>query len=1060
MLLKYKSVIKVLIPGLLTALPAVSFCQTDTLVKPATTISKNIIQITGIIKDAATQLPIPGANIAVNAIAATISDENGNFKINIPSKEYALLVSAAGYTTKEVALRGLNTVSVALFEDGYTSAYDRVLMPFGEQFKNSVPYSVVSVDTKGAWGRVNETTDSYLQGKVSGLESVRKSGSPEIGANMYIRGYNSLYAGSQPLVIVDGVIYDTKSYGASLISGYENNPLSYIDIKDIDNITVIKDAASIYGTRGSNGVILITTAKAKDVATRLNFGAFGGYNIAGDNLPVLGADDYRFYLSDILKTKGLTQQEINNLPYMSNQVTPEYYNFHQQTNWQDVVSDNASSQNYYLKVTGGDDIATYALSLGYLSNEGTIARNKLNRYQTRFNADLNLTKKLKGQVNLSFSRNERNINHQGLDSRLSPLFTALVKAPFLAPSIINESNVASPNLSDTDVFGISNPAAQISNSMINKVNGYRFVAGVGLNYIFNKEFELSSRFGLTFDKNRENLFVPQIGIAPVKLDTEIGYNQTLASVQRLFSIYNDTYLTYRKDFTGNHKIITNLGFRYNSNKTEYDTGLSYNTASDDFVTLNAGQGSLRVVGGSLGKWNWLNTYANINYSAKDKYFFSFNVAADASSRFGAEIKDALTINKVKYAVLPSLSAAWLISSEDFLANNNFIESLKLRASYGLVGNDDLGNYTSRSYYSSQNFLGRQGLLRGNIANPEIKWETNTKFNLGVDASVLSERLSFSLDFYHHRINDLIVYEPLLAPTGFDFIITNTGAMKNMGAEAAVNGRLLNRKDVKWDLGFTLSKNRNEVTKLPSGEDILTDFAWATILTRVGETSNLFYGYKTNGIYTSDLEAANSGISNTITDNNFPVRGGDVKFVDTNNDNIIDEKDRQVIGDPNPDFVGSVFNNVSYKRWTLNTLFTFSLGNDIYNGIRANIESMSNYNNQSVNALNRWHVDGQQTNMPRAEWGDPMQNSRFSDRWIEDGSYLRLRTIALNYDIPLKIAVIRNASVYAMANNLFTLTDYLGFDPEFSAGTSMFSRGTDIGLNPQYKSVQIGLRIGL
>ena len=1060
MLLKYKSVTKLLIPGLLITLPSLGFAQTISNEVRAEIVKNNTIEITGTIKDAATQLAIPGANVAVGNIAAAIADENGKFKFKIPSKDYSILVSAAGYTTKEVALKGQNTVNVILFEEGYSSAYDRVVLPFGEQLKNTVPYAVTSVSTNGSWERVNETGDSYLQGKVAGVESVRKSGSPEIGANMYLRGYNSLYAANQPLVIVDGMIFDTKSYGASLISGYENNPLSNIDIKDIDNITVIKDAASMYGTRGSNGVILITTAKAKDVATRLNFGAYGGYNIADDHTPVLSGNEFRAYLSDILRTQGLSSQQINDLPYMSNQLTPEYYNFHQETNWQNLIKDHGTAQNYYLKVTGGDDIATYALSLGYLSNEGTVVNNSLNRYQTRFNADLNLTKKLKGQVNLSFSRNERSINHQGLDSRLSPLLTSLVKSPFLSSNIIDENNVSSPNLSNSDVFGISNPAALISNNMINKVNGYRFVAGLGLNYTFNDKFAISSLFGLTFDKGRENLFIPEIGVAPINLATEIGYNQTLASVQRMFSIYTDTYLTYKKDLGGNHKILTNVGFRYNSNQSEYDTGLSYNTASDDFVTLNAGQATLRVVGGSLGNWNWLNTYANINYAVKDKYFLTFNVAADASSRFGTEIKDVLTVNKVKYAVLPSLSAAWLVSSENFLANNDFIESLKLRASYGLVGNDDIGNYTSRSYYSSQNLLGKQGLLRGNIANPEIKWETNAKLNLGIDASLLKERLNFSLDFYRNNVRDLIIYESVAAQSGFDFIITNSGEMRNNGLEAALSARLINKKEVKWDLGFTVAKNSNKLTSLPNNKDILTDFAGATILSRVGNAANLFYGYQTNGVYSSDAEAANSGIKNKITGNDFAVRGGDVRFVDVNNDLVIDEKDRQIIGNPNPDFIGSVFNNITYKRLTLNALFTFSVGNDIYNGVRSTIESMSNYHNQSIAALSRWRVDGQETNVPRAEWEDPMGNSRFSDRWIEDGSYLRLRTISLNYKIPLKSSIIRNASVYGIANNLFTVTNYLGFDPEFSANTSLFSRGTDTGLNPQYQSVQIGLRIGL
>ncbi len=1027
--------------------------------KPETKLAENFSLITGKVKDAVTGLGIPGANISIPEVSAAITDENGIFSIETPSNHYSLFVSAAGYGRKQVFVKGKESIEVSLYQDGYSVVYGKVMLPHGETLKELVPYSVTSVNTEGAWDSANETVDSYMQGRVAGVESLRKSGSPDIGANLYLRGYSSLYANNQPLVIVDGMLFDTKSYGTSLVNGYENNPLSTIDIKDIDNITVIKDAVSTYGTKGANGVILITTAKAKDVATRLNFGAYGGYNIAGESTPVLGPDEYRTYLSDILRSKGLTNQEINELPYFSSQQTPGYYNYHQNTDWQNLVKDNAASQNYYLKVTGGDDIATYALSLGYLTNKGSVVGTNLNRYQTRFNADLNLTQKLKGQINLSFSRNERDLNHQGLDSRLSPVYTALVKAPFLSPYIVNENNISSPNLSYADDFGISNPEAIVSDNMINKINGYRFMGGLSLNYEFNKKFRLNTLFGLTFDKGRENLFVPEVGIAPVTLQVADGYNEASASVQRFFSIYTDTYLSYRQSFTGNHKIQANIGFRYNNNKTEYDTALAYNTASDDFVTLNAGQSTLRTIGGSLGKWNWLNTYANLNYVAKDKYFITFNLAADASSRFGREIGNTLTINKVNYAFLPSVAAAWLMSAEDFMANNSFVESLKLRTSYGLVGNDDIGNYTSTSYYVSQNFLGRQGLLRGNIANPEIKWETNAKFNLGLEASFFTERLNLSLDYYNHNIKDLVVYQPVPDATGFSYVITNAGAMTNSGIELGINSRLINQKNLKWDFGVTIAKNKNEITRLPQNE-IISNYNGAVILSRVGQSANLFYGYKTNGIYRSDQEANSSGVQNKIDTEYFPVAGGDVRFIDVDGNKIIDLDDRQIIGDPNPDFLGSFFTKVDYKRWTLNSLFTFSVGNDVYNAVRAGIESMDGYNNQSIVTMNRWRTDGHVTDIPRATWGDPLMNSRFSDRWIEDGSYLRLRTISLSYNIPLKSNIVRNASIYAIATNLFTMTNYLGYDPEFSANTSIFSRGVDIGLNPQYKSVQLGLRIGL
>ncbi|KRT14507.1 SusC/RagA family TonB-linked outer membrane protein [Pedobacter ginsenosidimutans] len=1019
-------------------------------------------QVSGVVIGASSKKPLPGISVSVTGYAAALTDEKGNFKIGVPNYNAVLVISGQGYQSKEEALKGRKTISkIALFEERYVSVYDAAVLPFGTALKNRTPYSASTVNLNGSWERSNETPDSYLQGKIAGLEVLRRSGTPDIGADLYLRGYNSLYAANQPLIVVDGVIYDVNTYGSSIIAGHQNNRLANIDLKDIDNITLIKDGASVYGTKGANGVLMITTGRAKDVATRLDFSAYGGYNGTVSLLPVMEADNYRIFLSDLLKTKpGMTDALIKAEPYMNDNPNPAYYNYHQNINWQDQVMSSGISQNYYLKVTGGDDIATYALSLGYLNNDGLTDSTNLTRYQTRFNANLNLSAKLKSQVNLAFTRSEQNLRDQGQAYATNPLYLALVKAPFLSPFELSETGVQSPNLADTDIFGTSNPSAAIKN--IQALNrSYRFSGSVGFNYEFNKTFKANALVGITYDKVRENYFTPMLGIAPVLLPTAVGYNKAAAGVQRLFTVNTDTWVSYNKDLNEVSKLSANLGFRLQHSSAEVDNGASFNTASDDFVTLGGTQSTLRVVGGSLGKWNWLNNYFNVNYEAYNKYFVSFNIAADASSRFGKDIPDVLNFNGVKMALMPSVAASWLISSESFMANNNFIESLKLRASYGLTGNDDIGNYTAKSYYVSQNFLGRQGLVRGNIGNTALKWERNAKLNVGVDASFLKERLNISLDLYQNKISDMLIYEPLLTSTGFSYAVSNGGSMSNSGLELSINGRLINQTDLKWDMGLTYSLNRNKISQLGGNDQLLTQYSGATIITQIGDAANLFYGYKSNGVYTSAAEAVASGLSNKTADGAFiPFQGGDMKFADLNGDKVIDERDRQVIGNPNPDFVGAYSNKLSYKRWSLDALFTFSYGNEIYNSTRAILENMNGYNNQSPAAVNRWRVDGQATDVPRASWGDPSRNSRFSDRWIEDGSYLKLRTISLSYNVPIKASFIRSATVYAIANNVFTVTNYLGYDPEFSAGSSVFARGVDIGLEPSFRSMFLGVRIGL
>ena len=429
------------------------------------------------------------------------------------------------------------------------------------------------------------------------------------------------------------------------------------------------------------------------------------------------------------------------------------------------------------------------------------------------------------------------------------------------------------------------------------------------------------------------------------------------------------------------------------------------------------------------------------YNYLNKYYLTLNASLDGSSRFGDAINDGgITLGGSRFATMGSISAGWLVSSENFLQNIKVINLLKLRGSIGYSGNDDIGNYTAQQLYVSQNLLGLQGLVRDNIGNPELKWETVRKINLGADIALFDERFNASVDVYENRTTDMITYETINPTSGFDNIVSNSGTMRTRGIDLSLNSRLVNTPDINFDLGFTLSHYINEVTDIPN-EFILSQFGGATYITQEGEDANLFFGYQTNGVYASTAEATAANLKIPLGNGNFaPFQGGDVIFTDLNGDQVIDEKDRTVIGNPNPDFTGSVSTSFKYKRLSLSALFNFSVGNDLYNGLRNNLEKMSGYENQSIAVRNRWVAEGQQTSIPRAVWGDPMGNASFSDRWIEDGSYLRLKTLVLAYDIPLDLDYLNAVKIYATANNLFTLTDYLGYDPEFSATSSIFGQG--------------------
>ncbi|MFT3827231.1 MAG: SusC/RagA family TonB-linked outer membrane protein [Chitinophagaceae bacterium] len=1030
---------------------------TDTFVvikKPETGI-----RATGTIIDAATNKPLAGINVSVPSFSAAITDEKGRFNIKVPSYKTTLFVNADGFQAKAVPLRGETDVTVNLYEENFDSYYDPATTPTGVRSKNEVTSSVSSINPQG-WNNGLETPDNYLQGLANGLTVTRKSGTPNIGSALFMRGMSSLYATNKPLIVVDGMIYDNADFGGSIISNNYNNPMSLIDIKDIDNITVIKDGTSLYGTKGANGVILITTAKAKQLATKIDFGVFYGLNFAPSKLPVMKAEQHRSYLSDMLQTQGFTNQQVAAQPYMTNDPNnANYYRYHAETDWQDEIFQNGKSQNVFLKVTGGDNIAKYALSMGYFKNDGVIRNTDATRYNTRFNADLNLSKKLTANANLSFSYGERNVQNQGNAPKLNPISVALSKSPFMHVHEIDSKGNVSPNLAEVDTLGFSNPATIVQKILgINKV--YRFFGSLTFKYQVNNNLSVSSLFGLTNDKVRENFFIPRKGIVKDTLTATTADSRSGSQVKRLFGVYSDTRIAYQKTINRVHDVRAMAGLRYLQQTQEQDYGFGYNSATDELVNVNYGVASLRQVGGDIGKNNWLSTYAAVSYSFDNSIFINADIAVDGSSRFGKQVNNAPTFNGNEYAILPSIGAAWLISSERFMHNIPIISFLKLRASYSHTGNDDIGNFTARQYYVSQNLLGMQGLVRGNIANPHLQWELNKKGNIGLDLGLLSDRIRISVDAYRNSTRDMIIMEDAPAASGFNYVTSNSGGMKTLGIEGNVQVRVINHSSLKLDVGAGITAYKNKITRLPNGP-ILTQFAGATIITETGKAANLFYGHKTNGVYSTDAEAAADGYSIRRADGTLAAfKGGDIRFTDLNNDHIIDDKDRQVIGNPNPDFTGSFTVGLSWKRFTLDALFTFTCGNDAYNYQRQQLESGATYSNQLESMGNRWRGQGQVTNMPKATWNDPMGNSRFSDRWIEDGSYLRLRSLSISYNLKVKPGFLKYVTVYATATNLFTVSKYLGYDPEFSATESVLGQGVDVGLEPQYRSTQAGVRIGL
>lgn len=763
---------------------------------------------------------------------------------------------------------------------------------------------------------------------------------------------------------------------------------------------------------------------------------------------------------DVYQSRGYSAGDIQKLPFI-NDTKPEqhswgyegnadYYRYNKNTDWQDQLFVQGFKQNYSIGVMGGDDVALYALSLGYLQNEGLVKGTDFSRFSARINTDINFSPKFTVQTNMNFVYGKKNLMQEGNASPQNPIYASLVKSPFMAGFTYNEQDQLSPNYEEVDLFGMSNPTAIVDNMLQENIS-YGFFANIHLKYKIWKELTLSTRFGLRLNKEKERIFRPEEGIPYEDVATSEVTNQMQYRTERIFSLFDETRANYLFKLGVEHQLDATLGMRYFNNRSEDDWGKSYNSTSDRFRSLQYGLNDLRQMGGSIGTWNWLSFYGNVAYSLKNRYFVNATLSADASSRYGEDIG--------QFQIFPALSAAWVVSSENFMRQLSWVDLLKIRAGYSMSGNDDIGNYAARRYYSSQNLLGNYGLVRGNLVNKNLKPERMARLNAGMDVAVLNERLSLSVDVYRSTIKDMIAYSPITSYSGFSTYIDNSGEMRNTGVDVAINARVLNLPSLKWDLGATVSHYKNKITEL-KGNSYLTDIADGTILTEVGRPMGVFYGYKTNGIYATTEDAKADGLQVRSGLADVPFGAGDVRFVNMNGDKYINEEDMTVIGDPNPDIYGGLNTRILWKNFTFSARFTYSLGNDVYNYTRRTLESMSGLENQTQAVLNRWRAEGQVTSMPKVTYGDPMGNARFSDRWIEDGSYLKFKNLTVAYDVPIKKGIITGIQVYAVAENICTWTKYKGYDPEFSASTNPLGYGIDAFMTPQARTFYVGLKLGL
>jgi len=1009
--------------------------------------------------------PVIGVSIGVEGSAdlPVLSDSIGDFTVKITSGYSWLNIEpSSGYKKKRINLNKRTYLKIYLTRDELESGDDKISIFSNNLLKRNIAGSHSILNVKEIDEFSYMTIDQYMQGNIPGLHVVNRNGDPGSGAFTILHGINSLNASNEPLYIIDGIPESSFGVFQSNLDGFAYNPLLALNVQDISQVTFIKDPAitASYGSKASNGLVIINTLDPSATKTVIELDIRTGVSLKpSTEIPQLDASQHKSLVSEILFSSG-KQEEVIQLQYPNLYLNPNsdrYIDYQHNTDWQEQIFDNAIFSNINLNVKGGDEIAKYGLSFGYMDSDGYIKSTSYNGYNLRFVSMANIFKWLKMNTGVSMSYNVSNLKESARVSQTSPIYTALAKSPMLNPYKYDEEGRELTELAPVDELGVSNPQAVIDKYHAQNSNFY-FNSSLGADAQINSNLLLKTNFGLSYNIFKELIFMPKTGM-------ELYYNEEAINVSKggnnkLNTFFNNTSLLWNKKY-GNHGLSSNTGINILTNNFEYDWALTKNaSANDEYQMLQDGTSNLRELGGMNQSWNWLSIYENFNYSFQDRYLATASISFDGSSRVGNDAANTIKIGDNPFGIFYGGAIGWRLSSEEFMNSIGWLEELKLRLSYGKTGNDDIGESNANNYYQSQKYRQTVGLYKAVIPNSELTYETVNQLNLGLDISLWGDRLTANVDIYSSVTNDMLIYRPLEAYFGYAYRPENNGQMENKGIDVKVFYRLIDQPSFKWDVQGTFSKFGNVITEI-EGNKLITEVPGAEIVNQLGETANSFYGYVYNGVYSTTEDARKS---NLVNERNIPYQAGDAMFSDLSGpngvpDGTINDYDKTVIGSSLPEFFGGLKNTFTYKRWSLITVLQYVSGNEIFNYVRSLNESMSGLENQSNKVLNRWQYQGQDTDVPRARWDDPVGNSSFSTRWIEDGSYLKIKNISLSYTVNDEFFAFKNAKFYVSANNMLTISKYLGYDPEFGYSRMQFDQGIDYGQTPQPRQFVLGVKLG-
>lgn len=993
--------------------------------------------VSGVVTDE-NGVSMPGVNVLLKGTSTgTVTDTDGNFRISVPNEQAVLVFSFVGYSMSEVTVGSRTSINVQMNPDAKTLS-EVVVVGYGVQEKKDLTGAISTVNAQELRSLPLLSTEQALQGRTSGVLVTQNSGAPGGAINVQIRGVGTT-GNSEPLYVIDGVIISPP--GAGQLS---SSPLNAINPGDIETLTVLKDAsaAAIYGASAANGVVLITTKRGKSGAVKVEADAYYGVQQVWNTLDLLNSREHSQYIVDAYLNSGKTLNDVPLNHRNPSAVTTD-------TDWQDEMFRTAPIQNYNVSVSGGSEKATFSLSGNWFQQDGILLGTNFDRKSIRMNSDFKLGKNNKVRVGESFTLAKTVSRREGTYGGRRQLEHIVKQGPGVA--VYNENYLGGFNGPGTaDGHDAENPVA-VAAMYTNRPTDYRVLGNFygEVDLIKNLTFRTSVGMDYTFSDGYEHNIANQM-VRGLLNRSRLGVSRSISANP----IWSNT-LNYNRNF-GDHRIEALAGYERRSSSWSFLSTAVLDLPNDAVRSISAGQQP--NVGGGTFENALASAFGRVNYSYKDKYLATVNFRRDGSSRL---------LNR--YQSYPSFSVGWRISEENFMQDVELISDLKVRAGYGEIGNvftaSDYGFAVELISSANYNFNGSlvPGVTQTRLPNPDLRWESTNTTNVGIDLGLFDDQLTFTAEWYKRVTEGLQYRNPdNRVSSGLNSNDINLGEVTNTGMDFALNYRKQADR-LSYNIGINASTLKNELSFLGSGEgnnySAGNTFSLGNLTrTEVGQPLGSFYGWVTDGIFQTQAEVDAHATQSAQT------APGDIRFKDLDGNGVINALDRADLGSPIPTFFYGMNASVNYGQFDFSLFLQGVSGHKVFNALRTWTEDLSQNFNQGKAALDRWTPENRDTNVPRAINGDPNNNKRASDRFVEDGGFMRLKNLSVGYSLTPSLVnklSLQRVRVYATAQNLFTITKYTGFDPEIgSQNGSSTERGIDIGVYPQARTIILGVQVGL